>query len=206
MFILIKTLVVLRRVMASRDPMKLRGLGAMHNLILSTFSLVTLVAILYYFIPIWSTRGTFAIGCDPNRGILFCSPPCFTVSLNFIFLSFLSLCTFSLWQSLSFLFGPLTFFVIFTCFLHLLTSFPTLSSLFTLGRFLFGPLIAYLLSIAILRKGERKKGRKRRIVELGDVGVEVRGREGKEYNRESIQSDEMNVQQKKTFFFVHSTK
>jgi hypothetical protein len=63
------TLVVLRRVMASRDPLKLRGLGALHNLILSTFSLVTLVAILYYLVPIWATQGTFAIACDPSREI-----------------------------------------------------------------------------------------------------------------------------------------
>eukprot|EP00026_Physarum_polycephalum_P011420 Phypoly_transcript_11646.p1 GENE.Phypoly_transcript_11646~~Phypoly_transcript_11646.p1 ORF type:complete len:270 (+),score=26.79 Phypoly_transcript_11646:377-1186(+) len=78
------TLVVLRRVMASRDPMKLRGLGAMHNLFLSAFSLVALVAILYHFLPIWASRGTFAIGCDPNRDIYTRGPVIFWFYLFYL--------------------------------------------------------------------------------------------------------------------------
>jgi fatty acid elongase 3 len=63
------TLAVLRFFMKNRDPLKLKGLGALHNLILSSFSGICLVAILYYFIPIWYTRGTYTIACDPGRDV-----------------------------------------------------------------------------------------------------------------------------------------
>jgi len=63
------TLLVLRRVMANRGPIKLKGLLAAHNITLSSFSFVALVVILYHFIPIWINRGTYAISCDPKRDI-----------------------------------------------------------------------------------------------------------------------------------------
>jgi len=63
------TLVVLKRVMATREPLKLKSLLAVHNLTLSAFSLVTLLAVLYHVIPIWINRGTYAISCDPTRDI-----------------------------------------------------------------------------------------------------------------------------------------
>jgi len=63
------TLLVLRRVMANRDPLKLRTLGALHNIILSSFSLITLVIVLYHLLPILATRGAFAVACDPTRDI-----------------------------------------------------------------------------------------------------------------------------------------
>jgi len=63
------TLVVLKRVMAHREPLKLKGLLAVHNLTLSAFSLVSFIAVLYHIIPIWVNRGMWAISCDPKRDI-----------------------------------------------------------------------------------------------------------------------------------------
>lgn len=63
------TLVVLKRVMAKREPLKLKGLLAVHNLTLSSFSLVALIAVLYYIVPIWVNRGIYDISCDPKRDI-----------------------------------------------------------------------------------------------------------------------------------------
>lgn len=79
------TLWVLRLWMSTRaTPFKLRRVGAMHNLILSGFSLVTLVVILYHFIPIWSSRGTFAIACDPNKDIYTRGPVLFWFYLFYL--------------------------------------------------------------------------------------------------------------------------
>jgi len=63
------TLVVLTKVMAKREAYKLKSLLAVHNLTLSAFSLVGLGALLYLMIPIWISRGTHSISCDPNRDI-----------------------------------------------------------------------------------------------------------------------------------------
>lgn len=65
------TLFVLQKVMAKREPLKLKSLLAVHNLTLSSFSLVTLLAVLYHVVPIWINRGTYAISCDPKRGTSF---------------------------------------------------------------------------------------------------------------------------------------
>lgn len=78
------TLVVLRRVMATRDPLKLRGLVALHNLTLSTFSLVTLIAVVYHIIPIWVNRGVFSISCDPARDIFGRGPVVFWFYLFYL--------------------------------------------------------------------------------------------------------------------------
>jgi len=63
------TLLVLRKVMANRDALKIKGLASVHNLTLSTFSLVCLLAVLYHIIPIWVNRGTFTVSCDPTRDV-----------------------------------------------------------------------------------------------------------------------------------------
>lgn len=63
------TLAVLRAVMSNRGALKLRGLAIVHNLTLSSFSLISLAAVLYHIIPIWRERGVYAISCDPTRDI-----------------------------------------------------------------------------------------------------------------------------------------
>lgn len=63
------TLGILRLWISGRGALKLKGLASIHNLTLSSFSLVSLVAVLYHIIPIWVNRGVHAISCDPDRDI-----------------------------------------------------------------------------------------------------------------------------------------
>jgi fatty acid elongase 3 len=77
-------LFVLTKVMAGRKPMKLRLPLAIHNLTLTAFSFVAFCAVVYYMVPIWYSRGTYVVSCDPNREIYSRGPVVFWFYLFYL--------------------------------------------------------------------------------------------------------------------------
>jgi len=63
------TIVVLTRLMSNREPIKLRAVVSVHNILLTSYSAISFVMLLRYLLPEWKTKGGNVLLCDPKNEI-----------------------------------------------------------------------------------------------------------------------------------------